>query len=371
MIRLALFLYFFCFLPSLQAHEINPTIIDITVGSDQAQITMQFNAEVFLSDIDASIIADTNGSDQADVYDSYRELPPIELAEKIRAREAELLDKIILRSAGQPLALRILDIKTEAEDIALPRNTSVKLRADLPEDSQPVTVSLARVLGAFIIRQTDPAIAGPDLYSEFLSAGSVTAPISRKGGVSRPWLSTLSHYLEVGITHIIPKGLDHIVFIIGLYFFSPYFRPLLLQVTAFTVAHSVTLALATLKLISVPASIVEPLIALSIAWIGIENIYRPKIGFSRLAVVFCFGLLHGLGFAFVLGEVGLEASAFIVSLLAFNIGVELGQLFVLLPLILLGLMLGSKNRLANRIKIAASSLIALTGIYWFIERVFL
>ncbi len=73
----------------------------------------------------------------------------------------------------------------------------------------------------------------------------------------------------------------------------------------------------------------------------------------------------------MLGEVGLEASAFIVSLLAFNIGVELGQLFVLLPLILLGLMLGSKNRLANRIKIAASSLIALTGIYWFIERVFL
>ena len=371
MIRLILFLYFLCFLPSLQAHEINPTVIDITVASDQAQLSMQFNAEVFLADIDASITADTNSSEQADIYDSYRGLPPVELAEKIRAREAELLNKIVLRSADQNLALRILDIKTEANDMALPRITSVTLQADLPENSQPVTLSLARDLGAFIIRQNDPAIAGAELYSDFLSAGSVTAPIPRKGGVSRSWLSTLVHYLQVGIAHIIPKGLDHIVFIIGLYFFSPYMRPLLLQVTAFTVAHSVTLALATLKLISVPASIVEPLIALSIAWIGIENIYRPKIGFSRLAVVFCFGLLHGLGFAFVLGEVGLEASAFIVSLLAFNIGVELGQLFVLLPLIILGLMLGTKSRRANKVKIAASSLIALIGIYWFIERVFL
>ena len=142
-----------------------------------------------------------------------------------------------------------------------------------------------------------------------------------------------------------------------------------MQVTVFTLAHSVTLAMATLKLVYIPASIVEPLIALSIAWIGIENIVRPKIGIGRLGVIFIFGLLHGLGFAFVLGEVGLSGSAFAVSLIAFNIGVELGQLLVLAPLLIMGYFLSHRKDYRKRLEIPVSAAIALVGIYWFLERV--
>ena len=161
---------------------------------------------------------------------------------------------------------------------------------------------------------------------DFIAPGLKSQPIPRQDIVERSWQETFIQYIVSGIAHIIPKGLDHIVFIMGLYFFSPRLRPLLMQVTVFTLAHSVTLAMATLKLVYIPASIVEPLIALSIAWIGVENILRPKIGIGRLTVIFVFGLLHGLGFAFVLGEVGLSGSAFVLSLVAFNIGVEVGQL---------------------------------------------
>ena len=144
-----------------------------------------------------------------------------------------------------------------------------------------------------------------------------------------------------------------------------------MQVTVFTLAHSFTLALATYGFVSIPASVVEPLIALSIVWIGIENVIRPKIGVSRLGVIFTFGLLHGLGFAFVLGEVGLAGSAFMISLVAFNIGVELGQLLVLAPLLVMAALIGSHAKYHQRVEVPASSMIAVIGLYWFIERVFL
>ena len=111
------------------------------------------------------------------------------------------------------------------------------------------------------------------------------------------------------------------------------------------------------------ASIVEPLIALSSVWIGIENVIRPKIGVSRLAVIFTFGLLHGLGFAFVLGEVGLAGSAFVISLIAFNIGVELGQLLVLAPLLVMGAFIGGHAKYHQRVEVPISSMIALIGLY--------
>jgi len=144
-----------------------------------------------------------------------------------------------------------------------------------------------------------------------------------------------------------------------------------MQVTVFTLAHSCTLALATLGWVQLSAALVEPLIALSIVWIGVENILRPNIGAARLAVIFAFGLLHGLGFAFVLGEVGLAGSAFAISLVGFNIGVELGQLLVLMPLVIFGLFFRHHHRYHARVEIPTSAVIALTGAYWFVERVFL
>ena len=355
---------------SASAHEVTPPIIDITVDEEQATIGLSLNAEIFLAYIDASAVTDTNDAEEADDYDKFRALDIATLEQHIRARQDELLNKITIRSAGQPLALSISAVETEDNpDLLLPRTTFLAISADLPAGNDPVIVQLSPDFGSYIIRQNAEAIPEEDLYADFISAGRETQPIPRIAKLERSWGQVFVQYIVSGIEHIIPKGLDHIVFIMGLFFFSPKFRPLLMQVTVFTLAHSVTLAMATLKLVYIPASIVEALIALSIAWIGIENIVRPKIGIGRLGVIFIFGLLHGLGFAFVLDEVGLSGSAFAVSLIAFNIGVELGQLLVLAPLLVMGYFLSHRKDYRKRLEIPVSAAIALVGIYWFLERV--
>jgi hydrogenase/urease accessory protein HupE len=176
-------------------------------------------------------------------------------------------------------------------------------------------------------------------------------------------------YIVLGFTHIVPKGLDHILFVLGLFLLSMRTRPLLLQVTAFTLAHSITLALSIYGVISLPTRIVEPLIALSIACVAFENLrlkeYRPW----RPVIVFAFGLLHGLGFAGVLTQLGLPREQFATALVSFNLGVEFGQLAVILAALLgVGIWCGNKAWYRERIVFPASLVIALTGLYWTIER---
>jgi len=141
---------------------------------------------------------------------------------------------------------------------------------------------------------------------------------------------TLWLYLQLGYTHILPKGLDHILFVLALFLASTRLKPLVWQISAFTVAHTLTLGLATLGLVSLPGSIVEPIIALSIAFVAVENLVFKDMTRWRPLVVFVFGLFHGLGFAGVLAELGLPPGQLVPSLLSFNIGVELGQLTIVL-----------------------------------------
>ena len=175
---------------------------------------------------------------------------------------------------------------------------------------------------------------------------------------------------KAGFEHIIPQGLDHILFVLGLFFSCITFRSLLWQVTAFTVAHSITLVLAAQGLVQLRGDIVEIIIALSIVWIAIENCLYKETSKWRYLVVFSFGLLHGLGFAALLTQYGLPKENFISLLLAFNIGVEFGQLAVLVIAFLLIKLVLRKNWYSNQIKIPASIIIALVGLFWFVERVF-
>jgi len=190
--------------------------------------------------------------------------------------------------------------------------------------------------------------------------------LAAMSGTERFWLFT-----KAGVEHIIPKGLDHILFVLGLFFSSLLLKPLLWQVTAFTLAHTITLALAVLGLLQAPGEIVEPLIALSIVWVAVENCLFRKTTRWRPAVVFGFGLLHGLGFASVLSAYGLPKSNFIPALLAFNIGVEIGQLLVLVAAAILFWSVRKRMWYRQRIQVPASFLIASVGLYWFVERVFL
>ena len=178
-------------------------------------------------------------------------------------------------------------------------------------------------------------------------------------------------YLELGYEHILPLGFDHILFILTLYLLSPRLKAVLWQATAFTVAHSVTLGLAMYHLISPPARIVEPLIAATILFAALENIFSAKLKPSRVALVFLFGLIHGMGFAGALGRLGLPQNAYLLSLVMFNLGVELGQLtIILIAFFLLGKWFGDKPWYRPRIVIPLSTVIAVIAAWWTIQRLF-
>ena len=178
-------------------------------------------------------------------------------------------------------------------------------------------------------------------------------------------------YLQLGFTHILPLGLDHILFVLSLFLLNPKLKPILWQATAFTVAHTITLGLAMYGVIKPPANIVEPVIALSIMYVALENIFSPRLKASRIGIVFLFGLIHGMGFASALTELGLPQNAYLSSLLMFNLGVELGQVAVILAAyFLLGKLFSNKPYYRQRIVIPLSIIIAAIAAYWTVERVF-
>ena len=181
------------------------------------------------------------------------------------------------------------------------------------------------------------------------------------------WIPGLS-WVAIGFQHIIPWGLDHIVFVLGLFFLSTRLSTLFYQVSCFTVAHSLSLGLATLGMVSVPASIVEPLIAASIIFIAVDNLYSPFLARWRLVVVTLFGLLHGLGFASALSELMLPAENFYTALLMFNLGVEAGQIAVLVLAFAAVGWLRSWTAYTELVARPATVTIAGVGTYWLLKR---
>ena len=187
----------------------------------------------------------------------------------------------------------------------------------------------------------------------------------------RTVFETAVDYTVLGFTHILPFGLDHILFVLGLYLLSTRVKPLLVQVTAFTVAHTVTLALGLYGVVTISPDIVEPLIALSIVYVAVENILTPRLTVWRPFIMFAFGLLHGLGFAGVLQEIGLPRDDFVTGLIAFNVGVEFGQLATIaIAWFLTGLWFRERSWYRTGIVYPGSAGIALIGTYWTVERVF-
>ena len=242
-----------------------------------------------------------------------------------------------------------------------------------PISRREISWAWSESYGASVIRVNDSNRTDrDDQYSAYLEAGESSRPIPLSGEITMGFTEVISNYLAIGFTHILPKGLDHILFVVGLFLLSPALRPLLIQVTSFTIAHTVTLALGSLGVIQISPAIVEPLIAASIVYVAVENIISDKLQRWRPLLIFAFGLLHGLGFAGVLSEIGIASGFFIAALLSFNIGVEIGQLTVIaLCFLLFGLWFRRRPWYRSRITIPLSLVIALVGAYWFVERTML
>jgi len=206
----------------------------------------------------------------------------------------------------------------------------------------------------------------------FALAGLTSAPpvaTGAVGGSAGGGWSVFGNFLRSGFVHVLPEGLDHILFVLGLFLLSRSWKPVLTQVTAFTVAHSLTLALAAAGLVHVPSAVVEPIIALSIAFLALENLFAPRYTPWRILVVFVFGAVHGLGFASGLAEKPIPVDSFLMALTGFNVGVESAQLTVIALAFAATCWLRDEARYRRWVVIPASVVIALAGLWWAVERV--
>lgn len=349
-------------LPAM-AHEIRPAVADLFLENGEFRLEIKLNLEAVIAEI-GSEATNTQESPNAEKYDEFRQMGPDELSAAFdRAAFAKRM-KVLLDGNPGNAAVTAVDIP-EIGDLALVRDSHITVTGALGS-AKELQLGWDEAYGEIIIRLMDES----NDYNAYLTNGDVTDPILTKGATVISFWTNLANYIVVGYYHILPLGLDHILFIIGLFLLSSHLKPLLWQVTTFTLAHSITLALGVLGILVIPGSIVEPLIAVSIVYVALENIFLAHMSRWRLVVVFLFGLLHGQGFAGALTEFGLSVNNIASGLIGFNLGVELGQLSVILICYaLVGYWFAQKPWYRRVVVVPASTVIALVGAYWVVERV--
>jgi len=357
------------------ADVVKPALVEIsTYTTGRVNVEIRASIEALLTGINAQY-KNTQDAPTAEEYDELRVLLPEQLQVKFDPFKQEFLNQIYLKADGQVVALEIVDVWIPQPGYTkVPRISVITLRAELDQSSRTLQWYYPARFGdnAVRVRQVDEdneewhwsewQWLRKDEPSQLFSLEEIFT--------RRPIAEVVISYMAIGFEHIVPRGTDHILFIIGIFLLSTRLKPLLWQVTMFTVAHTLTLALSMKGIVSLPSNIVEPLIALSIAYVGIENIFAHSLHKSRLILVFLFGLLHGLGFAGVLSDFGMPANAFATALISFNVGVELGQIAVILfAYLAVGIWFRDKPWYHQRITVPGSLIISIIGLYWTYDRI--
>ncbi len=276
-----------------------------------------------------------------------------------RLLEQRLKEALHIQGSGAPLSTRLLSLEViegghlEATWLySLPADRAgLRIRSRLHEVMTPSHVTLVKIS------------AGPRLQEAVLDQGRPEAPFD-----APPLGAQAAGFLWLGIRHIF-TGYDHVLFLLGLLVIGGTLLDLVKIVTSFTVAHSITLAVATLGAISLPPRFVESAIALSICYIAAENILFQAVA-RRWVITFLFGLVHGFGFSMVLRELELPRPSLATSLVFFNLGVEIGQVAIVLVALPPAALLARSPRRRQLIVWSSSALLAV-GSFWFIERTFL
>jgi len=352
------------------AHEIRPAIATVSFdGKDHYTFDITLNLEALLAGVSPKH-ADTDESPNAQSYNRLRAMNPEALRTRFRAQQTEYLDGVIIEfdDRRQHPVIASVDIPA-AGNTGVARISRLRLTGRLPPEARVLRVAYAAPFGNCILRL--PGVRTGEITAVWLVDGRKSEPYVLGVGLESPSRgAVIGQYVGIGFTHILPKGLDHILFVLGLFLLAARLRPLLWQVTAFTLAHTLTLGLSMYGVVQLPATVVEPLIALSIVVVAVENLLTSRLHAWRVAIVFGFGLLHGLGFAGVLRDIGLPRGDFVTGLISFNVGVELGQLAVIgMATLAVGVWFRNRPWYRSRIVLPASALIALTGFYWTVERI--
>jgi hydrogenase/urease accessory protein HupE len=346
------------FSASVGAHEIGTTRVSVLFDEGGTyDVEIVTDATALAEKLDAS----AGGS-------ALSESTPARLQSLLSEFDATLRQRIAIAFDGSKARPSIAYSVAPGTDAASAAIATIRLTGPIPADARHFTWSYGWTFATYAM--TIRRAPSEHSASEWLEGGATSAPFALTSpALPIGRLRTAWRYLTLGFTHIVPKGLDHMLFVLGIYLLSGRARSVLWQVSAFTVAHSITLGLSLYGLVAVPPAIVEPLIALSIAYVAIENVFLSELKSWRVGLVFAFGLLHGMGFAGALKELGLPRSEFMTALVAFNVGVEGGQLAVIgAAFALVGWHCAHREWYRSRIVVPASLLIACTAVYWTIER---
>ena len=358
------------------AHLLNMTLCTVSLDTKTSQVTVDLK-------IDFTRIL----GDPVAYYEVTRMAPKKSVSERTHLIKT-IQDGLWVRSGEEPLLLKNtafnfpdLPLAKFTEPWAAPMS-ELSFKAELPTGATelfvvskpsllieyPLVVSLSQGEGFSTTRWLEPGqkspvlvIAGGDSSVDEVEATSTMNSDSIGADALR--------YTVLGFQHILPKGLDHILFVVGLFFLVARWRPLLLQVSFFTLAHTLTLMLVALDIIPYWPAVVEPLIALSIAYVGIENLRKTQINRFRLLVVFLFGLVHGMGFASMLGTLDLPAGEIFAAIVAFNFGVELGQLTLIAFLAVVCFKLFGWKHYQATIRNPVNVSISLIASVWFVQRI--
>jgi hypothetical protein len=373
--KLSLFLTVISLYLPVYADVVKPALVEISVFSDaRVNIEIRTSIEALLTGINGRY-RNTQEAPNSDQYDALRELEAPDLREAFNAFHPVLLDGVdlIVDGVSVPLEIGVVDIAPPGYT-KVPRASVIRLVGTIPEGAMSLQWYYPMAFGdqAVRVRQVDE-VAGEYHWSghQWIKDDRPSEPFSLTEVFTKPtFWSVASLYVSAGFLHIVPKGLDHILFILGIFLMSMRLKPLLLQATMFTIAHSLTLSLGVFGLVNLPPQIVEPLIALSIAYVAFENLASEQLSRFRLPVVFAFGLLHGLGFATILTEFGLPEELYVAALLWFNVGVEFGQIALLVCAYLAITVWFSRAEVYRRYVVLPGSLaIGGLGAYWMVERV--
>ena len=354
------------------SHEIKPSIADFTYDENFLNIKIRLNAELILSNIDASKISNTNSSSLSDIYDKLRILNKIELENLFKSSWQEISTNIDIKINNETKKINLINIEVEdIKNFEISRDTHIYLQVLLNNNSEYFTFSWIKKYGPIILRENSNHKLEDELFTEYLQSGIESNQFSFNEKNFKNRLNSFIKFFVLGVQHIIPKGLDHILFIFGLFLFSSSLKKLITQITIFTIAHSITLIFVSLSLMKINPQIVEPIIALSIVYVGIENIFKNYVKeYLRYVVILFFGLLHGLGFALVLSDIGYRSTDLFINLISFNIGIEVAQISIVLVLYLLVALNFAKNKNYRMFfQVPSSILISSIGLYWFFERI--
>ena len=346
---------------TIEAHEIGTTRVTATFDQNTYAIEVVTDATSLVEKLE-TLTGQTTHVDN----------PPVRSADALQLQlqksDALFRERVALTFDGNAVQPAIEFAVSGVTTATSSPIAMIRLRGAIPEGARQFTWVYSWTFATYSFTAKE---FGTDVQTtEWLEGGQSSATMSlRQSRVPLSRTGIARRYLSLGFTHIVPNGLDHMLFVLGIFLLSRRLRQVLAQVSAFTIAHSITLALSIYGILSVPPSIVEPLIAISIAYVAIENIFVSELKPWRIALVFAFGLLHGMGFAGALKELGLPRSEFLTALLTFNVGVEAGQLAVIATAFLMvGWFCGTRNWYRRLVVVPASALIACTAIYWTVQR---